>query len=93
MPTVGYSTSSFISSAKSVKDLGGWFGQLGGGAEVGTGTVGGDVSTGQSASNRQVSVLSGGVGQSIDLPWFAAGFEIHGMATYTWPLTLFNVHL
>jgi RHS repeat-associated protein len=93
MPSIGYSVGPMISNAPRISDLGGPFGKVGGSGELGTISAGGDVSVGTSPSNRQIVVLSGGLGQSLDLPFVVAGFEIHGLYTYTWTATVASFHL
>jgi hypothetical protein len=92
MPTLGYFVGPVMSNAPHISDLGGDFGELGGGGEIGTVTAGGDVSTGLDAENRQIVVLNGDLGQSLDLPFVLAGFEIHGLVTDTGTLATPEFH-
>jgi hypothetical protein len=58
MPTLGYEFGLMISNAAQINDLGGPFGELGGSGEIGTVTVGGDISTGTGSNNQQIVVMN-----------------------------------
>ena len=93
-PTVGYLGGPLITNANFIGELGGIFGQVGGSAEGDSIGGGGDFAIGQGPCNKNVWTGFGGLGQSLDLPFIAAGVEAHGGFTNTWTGTIasFNVY-
>jgi RHS repeat-associated protein len=81
------------SNAERISQLGGPFGLVGGSVSLGP-DVAGDVFTGQSASNKQITGADAQVGVSADLdPNILPMWEIHGGVTYTWQSTFVSFNL
>jgi RHS repeat-associated protein len=93
MPTLGVGVGPMVSNANQIADYGGWFGDLGGSGSLAGAAVGGDGFTGQGANGQRIVGASATTGPEANLPAVFAGFEIHGLATYTWQSDFFSVNI
>lgn len=93
MPTLGISVGPQNSNANQISDYGGWFGDLGGSGSLFGASVGGDGFTGTGSCNQQIWGASLAVGVGANLPEGLAGWEIHGLDTYTWQGTWVSYNL
>jgi hypothetical protein len=93
MPTLGITAGVQLSNANQISDYGGWFGDVGGSGSLFGASVGVDGFTGQGSCNQQIRGGSLAVGPQVNLPAGLAGWEIHGLTTYTWQSTWFSFNL
>jgi RHS repeat-associated protein len=93
IPSIGYLVGPEITNANSIAELGGPFAQVGGSGEIASLSAGGDFAIGLDQCGHTVWTAFGGAGQGLDLPWVAAGFEIHGGVTDTLTTTALSFNL
>jgi RHS repeat-associated protein len=93
MPTLGAGVGLNGSNANQMSDYGGWFGDLGGSASLFGASLGADGYTGAGAHGQQIGGGTLSIGPQFNLPAVIAGFEIHGLATYTWQSTFYSTNL
>jgi RHS repeat-associated protein len=93
-PSLGFLAGPEFTNANYISELGGPFGQVGGSAELGGATVGGDFAIGNGPCNGLIWTGSGGAGLSYDLsPFVFAGGEVHGGVTDTLTNTVASFNL
>ena len=93
MPAAGMSLGLTGSNANKMADYGGWFGSLGGSGSLAGISIGGEGFTGTGANNQQIGGGSISIGPEVPLPEVIAGFEIHGVDTYTWQSTFYSTNI